>query len=451
MSNIFTQNITPPFTQQSISEYFIAPMFLGEDIRGAVTVRTDIKGTERLNKISRPSMITKPKVNPGFTPGGTFELTHQDITVKPMAIEFEQNGREFWGSVVEQLLASGYKEDDVENMKSPDIWNKIVLPIIADAGQQDLIRQMWFADAEANVLDGSYIPTGTIDENYSGYSGFFFHFIKDLMDRVIPPEQNVDPDVDSAGTKQKIVLTLSVTSDPTSIFVTINDRTYSEDFDTDAGTTVTNWIATHKSAIDALWGPHGVVVTNSSAALTIEAKVPGAKFNFSYGIVGGTASWAESGAVSAVAPGNLGDDAADETLEAMIDVMPPVMLELSPIFMISRSVWRNLLKTWKNLDTEMANMIQFKGIKVPSYEGIPILIRPDWDMWIAARGGVLPHRAILTPQKNLLFGTDGMFDTEDIETWYNQDLQLRRYRVQYKAQTAYLHKELIVTAGLALS
>jgi hypothetical protein len=88
------------------------------------------------------------------------------------------------------------------------------------------------------------------------------------------------------------------------------------------------------------------------------------------------------------------------------------------------------------------------GFKVPSYEGIPILVRPDWDIWISSSfNGLLPHRAILTTQKNLLFGTDGTSDSEMIETWYNPDIQQRRYRVQYKAQTAYFHKELIVLAG----
>ena len=47
----------------------------------------------------------------------------------------------------------------------------------------------------------------------------------------------------------------------------------------------------------------------------------------------------------------------------------------------------------------------------------------------------------------MIFGTDGLLDNEDIETWYNPDLQVRRYRVQYKAQTAYLHPELLVLAG----
>ena len=150
--SIFTQTTNPEFFKQSISEYFVDPMFMSEDIRGAVTVRTDIKGTEKLNKISRPSMITKPKVAAGFNPTGTFTLTYQDITVKPMAIEFQQNGRDFWGAIVQQLLATGYKEDDVEQMKNPDIWNKIMLPIIAQAGQNDLVRQMFFADPDHEVL-----------------------------------------------------------------------------------------------------------------------------------------------------------------------------------------------------------------------------------------------------------------------------------------------------------
>ena len=88
------------------------------------------------------------------------------------------------------------------------------------------------------------------------------------------------------------------------------------------------------------------------------------------------------------------------------------------------------------------------GVKVPTYEGFPILVRPEWDKWIKASfNDILPHRAVLTTQKNLIFGTDATSDSEMMETWYNQEAQMRRYRVQYKAQTAYLHKELIVLAG----
>ena len=445
MSNIFSQSISPEFTKQSLTEFFVDPMFMGEDIRGAITVRTDIKGTEKLNNISRPSMITKPKTTPGFTANGSFALTTTDITVKPMAIEFEQNGEAFWGSILQEMLAQGYKQDDVEQMKSPDVWNKIMLPIIAQAGQQDLIRQMWFADATQQTLSATYFPTGVVNTNYTGYSGFFYNFIQASRLGTIPDAQIVDMTVASAGTAQVQVETLTI-SDGTAT-ITINGIAYVETFDTNAATTATAWLASHKATIEALWGTHAVVLTDDeSAAITITAKYAGAKFLAVASASDG--SWEKSGVVAAVKPGALSTDSVDTALEAMIDAMPAEMLELEPVFMMTRAAYRNLLKTWKALTTETANMISFNGITTPSYEGIPILIRPDWDLWITALGGVFPNRVVLTPAKNLLFGTDGLDDSEMIESWYNQDDQMRRYRVQYKAQTAFLHSELVVLGGM---
>jgi len=448
MSNIFTQTITPPFTKQSVSEYFIDPMFMGEDIRGAVTIRTDIKGTEKLNRISRPSMITKPKVEAGFYPSGSFTLTTTDLTVKPMAIEFQQNGREFWGSVAEQLLASGYKEDDVEKMKSPDVWNKIMLPIIAQAGQKDLIRQMWFANPASETLSAG-IPNGSIDDNYSGYTGFMTHLLEDCYERTIPASQHITIASSVSPVKAEKILTYTADTD-TKITVTINGEEYEEPYDTSATVTVVNWLANHKTVIESRSGINGVLVTNPTGAqIKVTSKYGGQSFTFT-AAADGSGSFASSGVVAAVKSSTLSTDEADGTLEQMIDKMPPELLELDPVFMVTRSMFRNLVHTWKNMGTEKANDIQFKGIKTPSYEGIPILVRPDWDIWIASSfNGILPHRALLTTSKNLVFGTDATSDSEMMETWYNQDLQMRRYRVQYKANTAYLHKDLIVLAGFA--
>ncbi len=428
MPNIFTQEISPAFTKQSISEYFIDPMFMGEDIRGAITVRTDIKGTEKLNRISRPSMITKPKVNEGFFPNGSFELTTQDITVKPMAIEFEQNGREFWGSVAQQLLASGYKEDDVEQMSNPDIWNKIVLPIIAQAGQQDLIRQMFFNDPDSSSND------------YSGYTGFFTHFQNDLKDGIIPASQHIDFSY-TKGTAAyhniHVVGSMGCSGDLT---ININGTNYSVPFHTDATTTCADWVAAHSMAL--AMGLDPITANANLDNIKLESAVTLTITVTPY--TGGSTDVTYNPATLPFAD----DDTADATMEEMIDVMPSELLQLNPVFMVSRSLWRNLLKTWKTLGTETANNIRFRGIDVPSYEGIPILIRPDWDMWIKDLGEQSMFRAVLTTQKNLLFATDATSDSEMMETWYNQDLQKRRYRVQYKAQTAYFHKELLVLAGL---
>jgi hypothetical protein len=446
MSNIFTQTTSPPFLKQSVREFFIEPMFLAEDIRGAITVRTDIKGTERLNRISRPSMITKPKLSAGFNPVGAFALTYQDITVKPMAIEFEQNAREFWGAIVEQLLASGYKEDDVEQMKAPDVWNKIMLPLIAQAGQNDLIRQMFFANPDAEVLSAG-IATGMADTNYSGYTGFMTHFFKDLYAATIPSGQHVPISTAASAVKQEKILTYTASGD-SEITVTINGVDYTQAYATSATATVVAWLAAHKAAIEARSGIGGVIVTNPSGAqIKVVSKYKGGQFTFT-AAADGSGSFASSGVVASVAYGALASNEADTTLESMLDAVTPEMHEFPLLFMVTTSMWRNLVKTFKNRETLFGDAVMQNGIKLPTYEGIPIMIRPDWDTWIvAAHGSMFPHRAILTTQKNLLFATDGTTDSEMIESWYNQEAQMRRYRVQYKAQTAYLHKELVVLAG----
>ena len=447
MSNIFSQSTSPAFKRQAVDEYFIQPMFMAEDIRGLITVRTDIKGTETLNRIGRPSMLTKPKVSPGFTPAGGFNLTYTDITVKPMALEFEQNARAFWGAIVEQLLASGYREDDVEQMKSPDVWNKVMLPLIAQAGQDDLIRQMFFGNPHAETMVAG-VPTGTADDNYSGYTGFMTHFHNDLIAATIPAAQHVAIASGTTQYKQESIETLTYGATTTKIGITINNVLYEQAYASSAAATMTAWLNTHKATIEARAGINGVIVTNpSSAAIKIVSRVKGGVFTHSAEATGG-GSFAETGVVAAVKSGALADNETDKTLESMLDAVTPEMHEHDLTFMLTATMWRNLIHTLKDRQTILGDAVMKNGLKVPTYEGFPIIVRPDWDKWISvAQGGVKPHRALLTTSKNLLFATDGTSDSEMIETWYNQEAQMRRYRVQYKAQTAYLHKELIVLAG----
>jgi len=446
MANIFSQTTSPAFKRQAVDEYFIQPMFMAEDIRGLITVRTDIKGTETLNRIGRPSMLTKPKTAPGFTPAGGFNLTYTDITVKPMALEFEQNARAFWGSIVEQLLASGYKEDDVEQMSSPDVWNKVMLPLIAQAGQDDLIRQMFFANPAAEQLI-SGIPDGNLDSNYTGYTGFMTWLFNDLYSGIIPSVQHVPVASSANAVKAEKILTYTAGTD-TKIDVTINGIVYSQPYASSASATVSAWLTANKAVIEARSGLNGVIVTNPTGAqIKVVSKLKGQSFVFTAAATG-TGTFASSGVVTAVKAGSLASDEADTTLESMLDAVTPEMHEYDLAFMVTSTMWRNLIHTLKNRNTVMGDAVLKNGLKVPTYEGFPVIVRPDWDKWInVAQGGIQPHRALLTTSKNLLFATDGTSDSEMIETWYNQEAQMRRYRVQYKAQTAYLHKELLVLAG----
>jgi len=430
MSNIFTQSISPDYTKQSVSEFFVDPMFMGNDVRGDITVRTDINGTELLNKISRPSKITRLKTAPGFTALGSFALTTKSITVKPLAIEFEQNGREFWGSVMQMLLDSGYKEDDVENMSNPDIWNKIVLPIIAQAGQQDLIRQMWFAD------------TASPDADYSPYDGFFKLFKTAVTAgnvSHIPMGTAYLPEV------VDIVIGGSVGNGDVATF-TINGVVYVRNVTVNFNSSfLPNWVNEHSAALLAL----GITAThNSSDAITLTA-------DFALAVTavfdGGSSATATPSTISSYTALALATDEVDDTMDAMMASMPNEMLALKPIFRMSRRAYRNLFSTWKNLGTEIANLVQFNGIPTPHYEGIPIIVHPEWDTYAPEVGYTTPGFIVLAPQQNLLFATDGASDKESIESWYNQEEQMRRYRVQYKAATAFLHNDLLMLAGLTPS
>ncbi|MEI6901191.1 MAG: hypothetical protein WCL00_15040, partial [Bacteroidota bacterium] len=402
--------------------------------------------TEKLNMISRPNFITKPKIAAGFNPHGSFTLTHPTITVHPMAMEFEQNARAFWGSILEQLLASGYKEDDIERMKEPDVWNTIMLPIIAQAGQQDLIRQMFFADPKKELFS-SGIPTGVEDDDFSGYTGFMTHYFNDLLSGIIPSAQHVKVSSSVAAAKAEKILTYSANSD-TNLKVTINGIEYIQPYATSAASTVASWLVTYKATIEARSGINGVLVFNPTGAqIKVVSKYKGQSFNFT-AVTDGNGTFASSGVVAAVKHGSLSSDEADDVLEAMIDGARPEMHEFPLVFMVTRSMWRNLVHTIKNKTGDLPLTMMLNGVNVPTYEGYPVLIRPDWDTWIAGyQNGIHPHRAIFTTQKNMIFGTDGLMDNEDVETWYNPDHQVRRYRVQYKAQTAYLHPELVVLAG----
>jgi hypothetical protein len=442
MADLLTHALT--FTKENVQEFFVDPFFQGVDIRDAITVRTDIKGTERLNRISRPNKITKKKTSAGFTPTGSMALTQTDLTVKPVAIEFEQNGRAFLDSVLQEALAKGWSEDDVNNMSNPDFFNQIVLPLLAEAGKQDLVRQMWFADeAKESLVAG--ISAGSADADYQVYTGFWTRWLNDIESSAFPSGQVVD--INNGAVKQELIETLSGIS-AGSLTLTVNGTAYTQAFDTSATVTVTAWVASYASVIDARGALTGITVTDEgSGAVKFVAEHAGQGFTVVETDAGTGGTLTASGVVANVGHSALGTDEADNTFEAMIDAMPNELLSFSPVIMCSRTMLRNYIQTLKNTGTDSAHQTILNGVSVYTYEGIAVMQRPEWDTHISGdMNSVYPHRAVLTTQENLLMGTDGASDDESVETWWNQDLQLRRYRVQYKAQTMHLHNELIVLA-----
>ena len=90
------------------------------------------------------------------------------------------------------------------------------------------------------------------------------------------------------------------------------------------------------------------------------------------------------------------------------------------------------------------------GVPNLTYRGIPIIVRRDWDVAIAAdvaeingcTAAAETHRALLTTKDAFVVGTD--FDENSVEQWYSMDYKAYRFRVAYMVGCALKDAKLAV-------
>lgn len=90
------------------------------------------------------------------------------------------------------------------------------------------------------------------------------------------------------------------------------------------------------------------------------------------------------------------------------------------------------------------------GVPNLTYRGIPIIVRRDWDVSIAADASEIngctsaneTHRALLTTKDAFVVGTD--FDENSVEQWYSMDNKAYRFRVAYMVGVALKDAKLAV-------
>jgi len=445
MANILTSSLT--YTKRDIEDFFVTPAFLGEDLTRLMRVFTDVKGTFAIQKLTQPTNITKAN-STGFTGQGSITQTEKSLTVVPLKAEFEQNGEAFIQTIESMLLAQGYNLDDVEQM-GDNFWREIILPVIAKAIQVDKNRMIWFGDTTAEVLSGTAPnsnPTGVANTNLTPYDGLWTKIIDDVDSGDIASDQKKAYASSTAGVAQSGKYTTNISSG--TLTLVINGTTYSESYASSADNTVDNWIASHAATINARAGINGVTVAKStSAAITVTGTRKGQGYTID--ISGGDGTWTASSAVAAVKATGQADDKADSIFQSLIDDATEEMLSFRDdwVFMVTRTVYRNYMDTLKTTTgVEGAFEILQNGKKVLTYEGIPIIQVYEWDKEIAEENYIFPHRVILSVPQNFIFATDGASDDGAIDTWYNKDEEMRRYRCKYRAAVDYIHDELLMVA-----
>jgi hypothetical protein len=441
MADLMSHSLS--FDKESISEYFIKPLFVQSDIRDIVTVRLDIKKTEKLDFIDNLEKITKAYAQgASFTSSTGVTITQKTLTVVDMKAQVEQNGKAFLNYVKESLLKKGVDENDIGDTLFEEILMEIYMAGIA----RDFQRQIFYGDPKKEVG-----VTGVLDADYKEYKGFWTRIIEDFDSAALPAAQLED--LNSATYQNQVAVkqedTVTVSGTAGNLVLTVNGVNYTTANTGAAAATAAAFVSDHAAAIAARDG--AIVITNPSGAdIKFVAGIAGKAHAIVDASTGGTTA-AIVNDVANLANTTLKSDAALNAFKAMWSKMPNSlrkMFKMEGRIMVTASICDNYIDTIETLNGSDAAYFTLRdGERVKAFRGVPIVEREEWDEHIENDfAGVRPHRILFTIPRNLVVGTDGISDDTKIESWYEQKDQLRYVRVEYKAGTQYVHEDYIVAA-----
>lgn len=456
MANLIAQSPNPiTFSKQSATEFFLKPLFLESDIRDIVTVRADIKSSEKLNMISALTKATKAYAQgDSFTDSTGVTMTQKTLTVYGMKAQYSQNGKAFLDFVMQEALKQGVAENDI----SGTVFEQICLAVYMAGIKADYQRQIFLSASNKEVLTntgGLYSPSGVAETDYNSYNGFWKLIEDDIVAGTIAASQKVDLNVVTTYQTTAAVAgvkTATITGTSGTANITINGVAYLATFATSLTQTATNFVATHGAEILAREGR--CVITSGVGTVIVTAGIPGYNVTVSAPVnVSGDLAGSVATTTAAVKNTTLVADGAKAAFKAMFEAMTPELRAFQATgrlrYIVTQSMYDNYMTSLETVaGIPAAYQALVDGQQRLTYRGIPIIPRQDWDIWINTIdfGYVRPHRGLLTVPENLVVGTDGTGDDTNIETWYNVDLQKNRTRVEYKVGTQYVHEKYIVAA-----
>lgn len=446
MANLITHSLT--YSKESLTEYFVKPLFVQNDIREIITVRTDIKNSEKLDFIDKLQKITKAYAQgTSFSSSTGVTITQKTLTVADMKAEVKQNGKAFIGWVKQWMLNNGYAENDLSGTE----FEKIISELYMAALKADLQRQIFFGNTTKTTMS-SDIASATADTNYNVYNGLWTRIISDIASTTIPAAQFLDINsttyLDTAGVKQVATCTLTGSSGTANI--TFNGTAYLATFTTDLTTSAANFVTSHGATIAARFG--GAVVTSSGAGIIFTANVAGVGFTATNAVnASGNLAGTTAATTANVKRGAIKTDGALLALKAAYTRMPSVLRKNKDLckFIVTASVADNYRSTMEGNTSGASESYTatINGMKVLAYRGIQIIERSEWDDIINEDfGDMYPHRILLTIPQNLVFGTDGESNDMMVEFFYDKIGQENIWRCEYKAGTEYVHPDYIVAA-----
>ena len=142
-----------------------------------------------------------------------------------------------------------------------------------------------------------------------------------------------------------------------------------------------------------------------------------------------------------------------EILKGLYDAAAPELLEAgNHVYIVSGDVADDYMAaTLESSNFAAAGYgTMVNGVQQLTYRGIPIIVRRDWDVAIAANvaningasNAAETHRAMLTTKDAFVVATD--FNENSVEQWYSNDNKEYRFRVAYSVGCALKDAKLAV-------
>lgn len=444
MANLITHNLS--FSKESVTEYFLKPLFIDNDIRDLIDVRTDIKSGEKLDFVDKLQKITKAWAKgTAFTRANGITITQKTLTMADLKAEVGQNGHAFLNYVKQAALKKGVDENDI----SGTIFEEILSELFMQGLAADFRRQVFFNQSNKETMS-SDVPTGTADGDYNQYQGFWDRVLAGVGSGDITADQVVDLNSSTYQTTVAVagVDTVTLTGSSGTGNITVNGVAYLATFDTDLTTTAANFVTAHAATIAARM--NGIVVTSSGADVIFTASIPGALQSVSNNVnVSGNLAGNVVATTAEVQNTTLKTDAALAAFKAAVAARPATMRAIEKgmlRILATSSLVDNYQDSRENSSSSDSAWVTMRdGEQRLAYRGIPIVEMASWDEHIDADfGGVRPHRFMLVYPKNLIFGTDGESDMLNVEMFYDQVEQDNVLRAEYKGGTQYIHPDYIV-------
>ena len=138
--------------------------------------------------------------------------------------------------------------------------------------------------------------------------------------------------------------------------------------------------------------------------------------------------------------------------EAVYNAATPELLELPKTMFVSGVIANAYRKYLRAQGISESFMVLQDGTPNLTWDGIPIVVRRDWDSHIASDHALIDGatdansagRVVMVADGAIAVGTD--FDNASVENWYSQDQKAYRMRFGYKCGTQLMDAKLAVTA-----